>query len=326
MSAVTRPNVSKRFVRLLVAGLLLALSSVGAQAAPERLTLGTATPGGGFELYGGVLAQVVNEAKPSFALEATATKGSRENIPLLEQGKLDIALVASLPAQEALAGIGRAEPSPLKIITAIYPTFGAFAVRGDSPARTFDDLIGQRVAWGTSASGLTLLGKYVTEGLGLDRDADFQAEYLEKAGLGAPMVLEGDVDALWGGGVGWPNFTKIMQGGGRLVGMTAEQTAKVSDAFAFLTPMTLPAGAYPGQAEPLETVASFSFVLARSDLPDETAYRLAKAIHQAQPALAARLAQGRETLPENTIKGAAAVEHIHPGVQQYLQELGLLPR
>ena len=294
-------------------------SVASAQAAQEKLTLGTATPGGGFELYGGVLADVVNALDPPFQIAPTATKGSRQNIPFLRDGKLDIALVASLPAQEALAGEGPA----LKIIAAIYSTFGVFAVRGDSPAASFDDLKGKRVAWGTRASGLTLLGKYVTEALGLDRDKDFQSAYLDKAGLGAPMVLEGKIDALWGGGVGWPNFTKIMESGGKLVGLSRAQAEKVSAAYAFLKPMTVPAGAYPGQTEAIETVGSFSFVLARHDLPEDTAYRLAKAIHTAQPALAERLAQGKETLPENTLKAAIEADHIHPGVRRYLAELGL---
>lgn len=304
----------------------LFLSAAANPAAADKLTLGTATPGGGFELYGGVLAEVVNKTDAGLQVVATGTKGSRQNIPFLEQGKLDVALVASLPAQEALSGKGRDTPSPLKIITAIYSTFGVFAVRGDSPAKTFDDLIGQPVAWGTSSSGLTLLGKYVTGALGLDRDKDFKATYLKKAGHGAPMVIDGKVAALWGGGVGWPNFTKIMKAGGKLVGMTRAQAEKVSAAYAFLKPMTLPANSYPGQAAAVETVGSFSFVLARPDLPDETAYRLAKAIHQAQPALAERLSQGKQTLPENTVKAAAKPEHIHPGARRYLVELGLLPR
>lgn len=305
-----------------VLALALCVSIADGQAAAEKLTLGTATPGGGFELYGGVLAEVVNASDPALQIVPTATKGSRENIPLLRDGKLDIALVASLPAQEALAGEGPA----LKIITAIYATFGVFAVRGDSPATTFDDLRGRRVAWGTKSSGLTLLAGYVTTALGLDRDRDFQAAYLDKAGRGAPMVLQGEVDALWGGGVGWPNFTKIMEAGGKLVGLTRAQADRVSAVHPFLRPMTVPADTYPGQTNAVETVGSFSFVLARADLHDETAYRLARAIHTAQPALANRLAQGRETLPENTVNAAVERQHIHPGVQHYLSELGLLPQ
>lgn len=299
------------------------LSAMPIASAAERMPviMGTATPGGGFELYGGVLAEVVNDTDPSLNVLARNTRGSRQNIPLLEQGTLDVALVASLPAREAFEGIDR-EATDLKIITAIYPTFGAFAVRGDSPAATFSDLVGERVSWGTKSSGLTLLGRYVTEALGLDADKDFEAVYLEKAGNGAPMVLNGEVAAQWGGGVGWPNFTRIMEADGRLVGLTEDQIRKVSERFPFLQRLEIPAGSYPGQETALNTVGSYSFLLARSDLPDAVAYRLAKAIHEAQPILEDRLKQGRDTLPANTWRAAGSPDRIHPGARRYLAELG----
>lgn len=317
-------------MKRMIGYMALALALVGTywmnpSQASERtpIILGTATPGGGFELYGAVLAEVVNSTDASLNVLARNTRGSRQNIPLLEQGTLDVALVASLPAREAFEGIERDAPTPLKIITAIYPTFGAFAVKGDSPAKTFSDLIGQKVAWGTNSSGLTLLGQYVTEALGLDRDRDFYAVYLKRAGQGAPMVLNGEVAAQWGGGVGWPNFTKIMQAGGRLVGLTDDQIKKINAKYPFLQPLIIPAGSYPGQAEPLRTVGSFSFLLARPNLPEELAYRLAKAIHKGQPKLAERLTQARDTLPNNTWKAAGNPDRIHPGARRYLAELGL---
>ena len=287
-----------------------------------KVTLGTATKGGGFEVFGGGAAQVINETDTSLNVTPVGTKGSRENIPLLEAGKLDTALVASLPAYEAFNGVGRA-PSDLKIITAIYSTFGMFAVRSDSTAVSFRDLIGKPVAWGTKSSGLTLLGKYVSEALGLDRDKDFQAHFLAKAGDGAPMLLDGRIDGFWGGGVGWPGFIKVMKGGGRFVGLSDADVALVNGKHPFLKPFTLPAGSYEGQKEAVSSVASFSFLLARADLPDDVAYRLAKALHQGHGVLSGRLKQARETTPENTVIAAPTPGHIHPGVRKYLSEIGI---
>ena len=179
------------------------------------------------------------------------------------------------------------------------------------------------MAWGTRSSGLTLLSQYVNDALGLDRDKDFDAVYLERAGHGAPMVLNGDVAAQWGGGVGWPNFTKIMEAGGKLVGLSDAQIDAVNAKYPFLLPMEIPAGSYPGQDAVLKTVGSYSYLLARADLPEEVAYRLARAIHQAQPSLAERLKQGRDTLPENTWKAAGDAARIHPGALRYLVEIGV---
>jgi TRAP transporter TAXI family solute receptor len=235
---------------------------------------------------------------------------------------MDIALVAGEPAYEAFSGIGR-PPTTLKIISAIYSNPGMFAVRGDSPARALRDLIGKPIAWGTRASGLTLLGRYVTDGLGLDRDKDFQAHYLEKAGDGPIMVADGRVAALWGGGIGWPGFTAVMKAGGRFIGLTPDEVSRVSTKHNFLKPIIVPAGSYEGQTEPVNSVGSWSFILARPSLDDDVAYRLVKALHRGHPALVKRLGQGRETTPQNTKAAAPRPDQIHPGVQRYLREIGL---
>ena len=87
---------------------LIAVAMLPVLAADRTpVILGTATPGGGLELYGGVLVEEVNRVAP--------------------------------------------------------------------------DLIGKRVAGGTRSFGLTLLSQYVNEALGLDRDKDFNAVYLERA-------------------------------------------------------------------------------------------------------------------------------------------------
>jgi TRAP-type uncharacterized transport system substrate-binding protein len=73
----------------------------------------------------------------------------------------------------------------------------------------------------------------------------------------------------------------------------------------------------------VNSVGSWSFILARTDLPDDVAYRLAKALHVGHAALVKRVAQGKETTPQNTRMAAPKPEQIHPGVQKYLREIGL---
>jgi TRAP transporter TAXI family solute receptor len=292
-------------------------------AEPTRVTLATATPGGGFPFFGDNAAAVINETDKSLLVETKNTKGSAENIGLLEAGTMDIALVAGEPAYEAFSGIGRA-PTKLKIIQAIYSNPGMFAVRGDNPAKSLRDLIGKPIAWGTRASGLTLLGRYVADGLGLDREKDFEPHYLEKAGDGPLMVADGRVAALWGGGIGWPGFTAVMAAGGRFVGLSADEVAKISAKHNFLKPITVPAGAYPGQNEPVNSVGSWSYILARTHLADDTAYRLAKALHNGHAALVQRLDQASETTPQSTANAAPSAGQIHPGVQRYLREVGVM--
>jgi TRAP transporter TAXI family solute receptor len=290
---------------------------------PTKVTLATATPGGGFPFFGDNAAAVINETDPSLHVETKNTKGSAENIGLLAAGTVDIALVAGEPAYEAFQGIGQPKTTAL-VIQAIYSNPGMFAVRGDNPARSLRDLVGKPVAWGTRASGLTLLGRYVTDGLGLDRDKDFQPHYLDQAGDGPTMVADGRVAALWGGGIGWPGFTAVMKADGRFIGLNADEVARVTAKHNFLKPITVPAGAYEGQKQPVHSVGSWSYILARPTLDDDVAYRLAQALHRGHAALIERLDQARETTPQSTLAAAPSPAQIHPGVQRYLRKIGVM--
>jgi uncharacterized protein len=307
----------------LFGGLPMTMGSA-AEPQPTTVVLGTATPGGGFPLYGGAVAETVNEIDPSLHVEPRNTKGSTENVPLLEAGKLDIALVQGEVAHEALAGIGR-PAADIKIVAAMYSTPGMFVVRADSPYRSIEDLRGKPVAFGARGSGLVILSRYVLDGIGLDQDKDFKAIYLDRAGDGPAMVLDGRAAALWGGGIGWPGFTTVAKSppGARFIAPTAEEIGRIRAKHAFLKPLTIPAGSYPGQHDPIESVGSWSFIMARPTLEADVAYRLARALHQGEAKLVERLPQARETTAANTVAAAPRVDMIHPGVLRYLIEIGV---
>src|SRR5882762_3664463 len=218
---------------IVCAGALLlaggAMAQDGGKAIQKTtISLGTATPGGGFPLYGGAFAEVMNKADPTLSIEPRNTKGSNENIPLLETGNLDIALVAGEPSYEAFMGIGRPR-TKLKILTAMYSSPGMFVVRADSPYKTIRDLIGKPVAFGAKGSGLPILSRYLLDGLGLKQDEDFQSVYLDRAGDGPAMVQDGSVAALWGAGIGWPGFAAMAAspGGARFIAPDASEIAQI---------------------------------------------------------------------------------------------------
>jgi TRAP transporter TAXI family solute receptor len=306
-------------------GIVPAVNAASATAPPTVVILGTATPGGGFPVYGEAVAKTINEADGSLDVQPRNTKGSTENVPLLEAGQLDLALVQGEVAHEALNGIGR-PPADLRILVAMYSTPGMFVVRGDSPARAIADLKGRPVAFGARGSGLVILARYVLDGLGLDQMRDFQAILLDKAGDGPAMVLDGRAAALWGGGIGWPGFTAVASGpsGARFIAPDADEIRRIEAKHPFLKTMAVPARSYPGQLAAIRSVGSWSFILARPSLPDSVAYRLARALHLGQPSLASRLPQAGETTLENTVAAAPRLELIHRGALQYLREIGLL--
>src|SRR5215470_15534722 len=94
---------------------MLGAVAVGAALAdPRVVVLGTATPGGGFPVYGQAVADTINEMDAGIRVETRNTKGSTENVPLLEARQIDIGLVQGEVVHEALTGVGRA-PADLRI-------------------------------------------------------------------------------------------------------------------------------------------------------------------------------------------------------------------
>jgi TRAP transporter TAXI family solute receptor len=290
------------------------------------LVFGTATPGGGFPAYGWPYAEVLNAADATLGIEPINTKGSTENIVSLEQDKLDLGLVTGEVTYEAIKGISGPPAKNIRIINATYSQAGMFIVRADSPYKTIADLKGKPIVWGAGTSGFIVLARYVMDGMGLDMNKDFDPILLKSAGEGPPMVLDGRAAAMWGGGLGWPPFAEIAKGpaGARFIGPSADENKRIMAKHAFLKAASMAANSYPGQTAPVNSVGSWPFVLARASLPDDVAYKLARALHKSEGAFAQKLAQAAESTLANTLAAAPSRELIHPGVLKYMREVELL--
>ena len=308
---------------IVLPGLFLNASAV-AEREPVRIILGTATKGGGFQLFGQHLAETLNATDSTLKVEAIATRGSKENLPFLEEGKIDMGQVEGNAARQALEGIGRPTAN-LKVLSVMYPNPGMFVVRADSPYKTINDLKGKPVAFGTKASGLRILARDVLDGLNMKPDQDFQQIILDKAGDGPRLVLDRKADALWGAGIGWPGFVKVAKGpaGARFIAPSADEIRKILKKHPHLKIMSVPAGTYVGQAESIDSVGLWSLILARPDMPNDVAYRIARAIHKGEGTLAAGLKQGAYTTAANTVAQVPPAR-LHPGVARYYREVGLL--
>ena len=106
-----------KFAHMICAGVLLLAGSAAAQEAGKTIqdktmqdktmqkitiSLGTATQGGGFPLYGNAFAEVMAQTDPSLSIQTRNTMGSSENMPMLEAGQLDLGLVAGESYYQAL--------------------------------------------------------------------------------------------------------------------------------------------------------------------------------------------------------------------------------
>ncbi|MCJ2014437.1 TAXI family TRAP transporter solute-binding subunit [Methylobacterium sp. J-076] len=301
-------------------GLLMLAALVAAapaRADPLRVTLATATPGGGFPDFGRAFSEAIRIADPDLDIVPRGSGGSAENVGLLQRSEADLALVQGAYAYPAL---GR--PGGVTVLAPMYATPGLFVLRAESPVRTVGDLRGRAVALGTRDSGLTVLGRAVLSASGLDPDRDIRPILLDHAGDGPAMVSDGRAAALWGGGLGWPGFLAVARaaGGARFLGPPDQAMSALVAQDPALRRLTVPAGSFPGQDQPIATVGSWSLILARPGFPPEAAYRIVRALTRAGSALRSRHAQGGESDPR-LLDGIVAPDTLNAGTARYLAEM-----
>lgn len=304
------PRPATRRMALLVALGVLAVRPARSQEA-VRVVLATATPGGGFPAFGAAFADAIRKADPALTIATQASGGSVENLAPLQAGRVDLGLVQGEYAYPALASA-----DGVTVLAPMYPTPGLFAVPAASPIRSVADLRGRTVVLGTHQSGLTVMARSALAASGLDPDRDIHPILLDRAGDGPTLVREGRADALWGGGLAWPGFAAMAQGpgGARFFGPSEAGIARLAQPGAATKRLTVPAGSFPGQTEPIETVGSWSFVLARPGFDGDAADRIVRAL--ARDGIAT-------TNPKNLV-GLVPSDRIHPATAHHLRAVGLI--
>src|SRR5207302_1761331 len=130
--------------RTLLSGVPALLAPAAASAQSVKLTLGTAPEGGAFVPYGAALVDLLRAIDPTLVIGTVPTKGTGDNVPMLEAGDIDLGLVAGEVAHELFVGFNRPR-GKLRVISVMYSTPGMFVTRADSRYHRIVDLKGRPV-------------------------------------------------------------------------------------------------------------------------------------------------------------------------------------
>src|ERR1043165_7905960 len=142
---------------LRIAAFLLAVLTLPntARAAPEhwpqRLTIGTASPGGTYHQYGEGLARLLTR-KLGLPVTARESEGPVENLKLIEAGEIDLAFVTLGIAQQGWSGAGDwSAGRQFRNARALFPMYDTpfqIIVPIDSAIRSVAELAGKQVGIG----------------------------------------------------------------------------------------------------------------------------------------------------------------------------------
>ncbi len=195
----------------LAAFAVFACIGCGSGERTEFINIGTAPAAGSFHPVGSAMASAINDNLPEgrdWQAQAKGTKGSQENIRLLAQGELELALSnASITYFAARGESGWNKKYDVRAVMTLAPNVAMFVTRADSGIRTMDDLRGKNVVTGPPGAGFEMFVGPILEAHNLSFD-DFNKKEMGQ-GDAVSALGDGTADvAFLGGSLPTPSLSQ----------------------------------------------------------------------------------------------------------------------
>ncbi|MHB8158739.1 MAG: TAXI family TRAP transporter solute-binding subunit [Desulfocucumaceae bacterium] len=296
------------------------LSPAYAQAKlPRFVEIGTAGTGGAYYPIGIAMADILTQ-KLKIQATAQVTGGAVENIRLIQEGSVKIALTTTANAYRGLKGLPPfTKPSPRVGGLFSNLTLGVYqiAVRENAGIKTLQDLKGKRVSLGPQGGLGVELSDYVFKAAGFSI-ADVKATFLSYE-ESATMMDDGNLDAvIIQTALPNPALRQLQSTGKKfnVISLPADVIKKVSSDHPYFESFAIPASMY-NTAGDVMTLNGTNMAIVDMDLSEDVVYQIMKAlmedidkIRASQPA-----AKGF-----NLEKAAIMPIPIHPGAERYYRE------
>src|SRR5271166_1776712 len=288
---------------------------------PKPLTLGTASPGGVYYVYGEALAQLLTE-KLGIHVNPFPTQGPVHNVKLIESGGVQLGLITMGVGLQGWNGTGDWNAGKrFRSMRALIPmydtTFQFVALRrsGISTIAMLDKLdIGAGPRAGTGGTYVPAIFKAlgISAQIGYGSWVDTFKDLV--AGRYNAIVVTG--------GAPFP-AAKELEAKEPLtfISLSPKEVDAIRKAMPELSPSTIAAGTYSSLDKNYSTVGVYNFAVGRADLPDDLVYQLVKAVFQNQHRLVKASSTAHETIPQNAEKDTFLP--FHPGAVPYYREIGI---
>jgi uncharacterized protein len=284
-----------------------------------ELGIYSAGQGSAFLPYAQSLSQALSAAGlPTKALEST---GSIDNLRKVNTEVQRLGTVFMGTAYEAVTGTGAwTQGQKLDKVRALFPMYETsfqIAALRSAGIVNIAQLQDKRVGVGPAGGPAESFFKGLLEVRGVQvRIANGSPAQL------ATDLLAGRIDALWqGASVPIPALKQVADTVDTVVfGLNDAELNAMLQRFAFLARTNLPVRTYRGQAQALQSVAGWNFVVCHQDLSDADAYWVTKtalersAVPEADKLLSSTRAEFAAT---------NAVLPFHPAAARYLRERGV---
>lgn len=300
----------------------LLLSTAGAQDRegwPDSFSVGTASQGGTYFVYGSGWANLVAE-ELGIGGGGEVTGGPVQNAALVQTGDLEFGMVTMGPAYDAWIGESALAPGlkhdQLRAMFPMYQTAFSVVALSSSGISSMADLDGKTVGVGPAGGTPGTYWPRFFEDLGLNVT-------VRNGGAAdlAGQLQDGLIDAFaFAAGLPIPAFSQLeAQAEVNIFGFTQEEAEKLAADFP-VSVFTIPAETYTSVEAPLATVSMWNFSVTNAATPESLVYEVVKTVMGNHERMMEIHQAAKETLPENVDKNTFLP--FHPGAVRWFEENG----
>jgi len=288
-------------------------------------SIGTASINGAYFPLGTAMSRLFNSHMDEIVTISEPTSGSVANIEFLRNGDLALALIQSDVAYHAYHGDHGFTGNPfpkLRILASLYSEIVHIAVRAESKIQTIKDLKGKIIAIGEKGSGTAVNAEMILEAFDLT-DRDYQPSYLSFT-KATSALLAGDIAAVFFTG-GLPSEGLSLLGEKtpiRMLSFPEDMRKKIVSSYAFLSPVTIPKGIYPGQSQEIPSVGLRALFATRDDFDPILAERMLNLLFDNIHYLSSESRTAKEINLAHALEGVENTM-LHDGARKYYTSRGI---
>jgi len=276
----------------------------------DSLRLGTASHGGPYYHLGESIQK--HAGAEGIAIEVISTKGSTENIRLLQQGELDLAIVQNDIAFYAEHGRAPFHGTKYKNFRGVIclhqePIYLITTINGTNNPR---DFINKRVNVGLEQSGLYTDAQIILKTLGIDEDIIACHEPPENV---LKSLQQDTIKLAFVNSISDSMHNQLAEKKLSFFPLTSAEINNLTKTYPCFTPYKTVYNKIP-----VSTVAVHALLITRKDMPQQTVYRLTGILNQFYD-------EQFPTEPAENRVAFMTLKNWHSGAEKYFQQHHLLP-
>lgn len=287
---------------------------------PQSFTVGTASQGGTYFVYGSGWANLVAE-ELGVSGGGEVTGGPMQNMALVHTGEAAFGMTTMGPAAESLNGTNPIAPGvAMNMACAMFPMYQtpfSITTLSSSGITSIAEIpAGAKIGFGPAGSTSDTYFPAMLETLGVE----FERRNGGWDDLGG-QLQDGLIDVIaFAAGVPVPAVSQLeVQTDVNIIEFTEEERAKVEEAYP-VADFAIAASTYTTLQNDARSVAMWNFAIANCDLPESFVYEATKVVMSDHERMMGIHKAARETLTENWDKNGVLMWH--PGAARWFNENG----